>query len=360
LVWLSRPGLLLGLLLVLSVACFAGDAATDRGDLRIGVLAPRHPVPTYKVEAGIDGEIFPVFANYASLQKPQDRKWGMVAVTVTNPTDEPVRQRIAVRVEGWSDQEIQIAEMGAGQVKTYLFAPTFHDKFYENREIKAATADVEISDMGGHTIFETTLPVRLRSSEDMYWGSKFKYAPFIASWITPHDARVETVLASAKELMPGRRLPGYESWKSSAEQEKSTYLQAKALYRAVQIQGVSYVKSSLTFGHNTGVSQRVRKPKDSLTQNSANCIDSVVLFASLFENLGMDPLVMLVPGHAYVGVRVAHGSQHYLFIDVALAGRMSFDAAVKSAENGLQKYDATQVTRIPIDAARSAGIYPMP
>jgi hypothetical protein len=69
---------------------------------------------------------------------------------------------------------------------------------------------------------------------------------------------------------------------------------------------------------------------------------------------------MLVPGHAYVGVRVAHGSQHYLFIDVALAGRMSFDAAVKSAENGLQKYDATQVTRIPIDAARSAGIYPMP
>ena len=358
---LLSPGLLLlGLLLTISASGFAGDAATDRGDLRIGVMAPRRTVPTYKIEAGIDGEIFPVFANYASLQKPQDRKWGMVAVTVTNPTDEPVRQRIAVKIDGWSDQEIQIAEMGAGQVRTYLFAPTFHSDFYENHEIKAATAAVDISDMGGHTIFATTLPVRLRSAEDMYWGSKFKYAPFIASWVTPHDPRVETVLSKAKELMPGRRLPGYEAWKKAAGQEKSTYLQAKALYRAVQMQGVSYVKSSLTFGHNAGVSQRVRRPKDSLEQNSANCIDSAVMFASLFENLGMDPLVVLVPGHAYVGVREAKGSQHYLFIDVALAGRVTFDAAVKSAENGLQKYNDGQITRIPIDAARSAGIYPMP
>jgi hypothetical protein len=70
--------------------------------------------------------------------------------------------------------------------------------------------------------------------------------------------------------------------------------------------------------------------------------------------------VVLVPGHAYVGVRVAHGSQRYLFIDSALVGRASFDNAVLAAENGLAKYNATQITRIPIDQSRSAGIYPMP
>jgi hypothetical protein len=39
---------------------------------------------------------------------------------------------------------------------------------------------------------------------------------------------------------------------------------------------------------------------------------------------------------------------------------MSFEAAVQSAESGLAKYQASDITRIPIDQARGAGIYPMP
>jgi hypothetical protein len=40
--------------------------------------------------------------------------------------------------------------------------------------------------------------------------------------------------------------------------------------------------------------------------------------------------------------------------------RMNFEAAVRSAETGLARYEAPEITRIPIDQARSAGIYPMP
>jgi hypothetical protein len=74
----------------------------------------------------------------------------------------------------------------------------------------------------------------------------------------------------------------------------------------------------------------------------------------------MDPVVVLVPGHAYVGVRVAHGSQRYLFIDASLVGRATFESSVQAAETGLAKQNAAQVTRIPIDQSRSIGIYPMP
>jgi hypothetical protein len=116
----------------------------------------------------------------------------------------------------------------------------------------------------------------------------------------------------------------------------------------------------MTFGGSADVTQRIRMPRESLSQNSANCIDGAVTFASMFENLGMDPIVVLVPGHAYVGVRVAQGSARYLFIDTAQVARMNFDAAVRSAETGLSKYGASDITRIPIDQARGAGIYPMP
>lgn len=294
------------------------------------------------------------------MQSPQQREWGTVAVTITNSTDAPLRNRVAVRISGWSDQEIQIVEMAAGQVRTVKFAPTFLPRLYQNHEISAATAMVEISDMGGRTIYQTTMPVRLRSVDDMYWGTKFKYAPFIASWVTPHESQVEQILSLAKEFAPSRRLPGYEPWKDAAQQEKATEIQAKAIFSAVKKHGVSYVKSSVTFGGSPDVSQRIRMPRESLSQNSANCIDGAVTFASLFENLGMDPIVMLVPGHAFVGVRVAQGSQRYLFIDTAQVARMSFEAAVQSAESGLAKYQTSEITRIPIDQARGAGIYPMP
>jgi hypothetical protein len=338
----------------------AADSATSRTDITKGVTASAPKMqPTYEVSAGIDGDIFPVFANYASMQLPRERESGVINVTVRNPSEGALRQRIAVRISGWSDQEIQMADVASGATKTLRFAPTFLPKLYRNREITGATAIIEVSE-GNRIVYDQTVPVRLRSAEDMYWGSRFKFAPFIAAWVTPHELRVEKILARAKNSMPGRRLPGYEPWKDALEQERSTYAQAKAIYNALQKAGLSYVKSSTTFGSNTNVSQRVRMPRESIENASANCIDGAVMFSSLFENLGMDPLVVLVPGHAYVGVRVARSSQRYLFIDAALTGRMTFESAVQAADSGLAKYDTTQITRIPIDQARSAGIYPMP
>src|SRR5947209_7596489 len=90
------------------------------------------------------------------------------------------------KIAGWSDDEIQTVEVPAGQSRTFKFAPSFLPRLYHNHEISAATARVEVSDSTGRSTYEGTIPVRLRSVDDMYWGTNFKYAPFIASWVTPH------------------------------------------------------------------------------------------------------------------------------------------------------------------------------
>jgi hypothetical protein len=316
--------------------------------------------PTYDVTAGIDGEIFPALANYASLLRPKERPFGTFTVAVTNSSDSLLTERISVQVPGWSDIEMRNVTVTAGEVKKLLFAPTFLPRLYGNREIAAATAVVRVTDRTGRLIHSETVPVRLRSVDDMYWGKDFKFAPFIASWVTPHDPEVEAVLARAKEFMPGRRLPGYEAWKSPEQQRAATLAQAKAIYRALQQTGVSYVKSSLTFGRNTEISERIRMPGQAILRDSANCIDGVVTYASLFENLGMDPEVVLVPGHAYVALRDALGSNNYIYIETSITGRSPFEAAVKAATNGIAKYPAKDVTRIRIEQAREAGIFPMP
>src|SRR5882672_7083984 len=202
-------GLFVGLLAV--PQSFAGDASADRGDLRPTPV--RQPVSPYKIQAGIDGEIYPVFANYASLQRQTDRTFGVVSVTLSNSTDAAMRRRVTVEIPGWSDREIQTVDLPPGDTHTLVFAPAFLPRLYQNHEITAATAHVTVADSAGSTSYETTVPVRLRSAEDMFWGNGFKYASFIASWVTPHDRQVENVLAHAKRLTLDHRLPGYENWK---------------------------------------------------------------------------------------------------------------------------------------------------
>ena len=338
----------------------AGADATPKTEAAT-TLKNRQPQPTYSVIAGIDGDIFPVFANYFAFQKQAERQLGTITLTIRNSSDKLLQSRIAVRVPGWSDEEVQYVEVAAGQVRNVQFAPTFLPRFYRNREIAPASVAVAISDMGGKPVWSATIPVRLRSADDMYWGRNFEYSNFIASWITPHDPNVEMILSRAKNLMPGRRLPGYETWRTNGVQEKTTYLQAKAIYQAIQREGLSYVKSSSTLGAqtNSDITERVRMPGESLRQLSANCIDGVVLYASLFENLGMEPVVVLIPGHAYVGVRLSPDSDRYLYIETALTGRTSFEAAVQSAGSGMQKHAASETIRVRVTKARQAGIYPM-
>ena len=361
---LLRPG---SCIAIIGFALAASVAPHFGARLLADTRTPPHRVqgsqaiePTYSVQAGIAGEIFPALANYASLQRADDRDFGTFTITVTNSTDSVLNAHVSLQVIGWSDVELQNVSIGSGEVRKLLFAPVFLPRLYVNHEITAATAVIKVTDSINRTLHEETVPVRLRSVDDMYWGQSFKFAAFIASWVTPHDPEVETILTKAKEFMPGRRLPGYEEWKSLDEQRLMTREEAGAIYRALRETGVSYVKSSRTLGANTSVSERVRLPGEALHQLSANCIDGVVIYASLFENLGMDPVVVLVPGHAYVGVRDSENSDSYLYIETAITARAPFDTAVKSAARGIRKVAPREVIRIPILDARTAGIYPMP
>jgi hypothetical protein len=334
--------------------------AGSRAALHPDIPAPSGNPAVYRIEAGLDGEIYPFLVHYASLQKQNQRRMGVVTVTITNPTGSALRQRVSVQLLGWSDVEVQTVDVLPGAPLTLLFAPSFLPRFYQNREIAAATAHVSITDLSGRSVYETTVPVRLRSGEDIYWGMDFANAAFIASWVTPHDPAVEAVLARAKDYTPDHRLPGYEDWKNASGQERETYLEAEAIFTALKQSGFSYVKSSQTLGDHQDLSERIRLPRVSLRDSSANCIDAAVVYASLFENLGMDAEVILVPGHAYVGVRVAQGSSRSLLIDAALTGRATFAAAVASAQAGMAKQQPSSVTRVEIAKARSAGIYPLP
>ena len=70
-------------------------------------------------------------------------------------------------------------------------------------------------------------------------------------------------------------------------------------------------------------------------------------------------VIVLVPGHAFTGVRLARGSPEILYLDLTVLPDGTFDAAMHRAQNWLQKTPKAQVNTIDIATARSRQIYPM-
>src|SRR5690349_6079940 len=83
--------LALGIIMVSGVAAWAPEQT--RTAPPVATVNQRVPA-TYDVTVGLDGEIYPAFANFASLRRVRERKWGTVTVRVNNNSSELLRNRI--------------------------------------------------------------------------------------------------------------------------------------------------------------------------------------------------------------------------------------------------------------------------
>ena len=128
----------------------------------------------------------------------------------------------------------------------------------------------------------------------------------------------------------------------------------------VAVLTIAYVDSMYTFGNFTSEAERVRLPRETLQSSSANCIDVSVAFASAMENLGVDPVIVIVPGHAFTGVRLTPESRRVLYLDLTVLPDGTLARAISRADHWLKKTPPAHVLTIDVAAARALGIYPIP
>jgi len=77
----------------------------------------------------------------------------------------------------------------------------------------------------------------------------------------------------------------------------------------------------------------------------------------------MEPVIVIVPGHAYLGVRVDSTSNSYYFVETTMIGQATFDDAVtEAATSGTKPCHTKQQRRrlrlVEVAQARSDGILP--
>lgn len=134
--------------------------------------------------------------------------------------------------------------------------------------------------------------------------------------------------------------------------------QLAAIFLALKQRGLVYTSVSQDFFAN---SQNVKYPSDSLATDSANCIDGTLVFASALESMGMEPQILFVPGHAFVGVRLAPGQDLFIPIETTMVSKaMPMDAITTAVNRWGQEQKAGTLERIDVAAQRKAGIAPAP
>ena len=115
-----------------------------------------------------------------------------------------------------------------------------------------------------------------------------------------------------------------------------------------------------------GSVQRIRLPAEVLEQQSGNCIELALLYASAAEALDLEAAIIGVPGHAFVAVRTDQENANYYFIETTMIGQASFEEAV---DRGAQEFEealpyledqAEGYGWVTIWDARENGILPLP
>lgn len=301
------------------------------------------------------GEVFPALAATGAKDY-----WPVAILTISNSGERPILETVSFEIPGWSQPQVMTVLVGPRETRTLHLNPDLLPAAFANDEIRRAQLYVRAGTPAAETIFAQSRSVLIHGASDLYWGQRFANAQYVARWVTPHDAEVLSLVARAKRWVPNGRFTGYRSTGSPAQQQAWVRQQATAVFEALKKSGISYVNSIFTFGDYVGQAQRIRLPRETLSLTAANCIDVSVAFASAIENLGMQPVIIIVPGHAFAGVRLSPGSNETLYLDLTVLPKGTFAQAVARAQGWMKRTAPDKVLTVDVAAARLLKIYPLP
>lgn len=187
-------------------------------------------------------------------------------------------------------------EQGGKQV--YLAPPIPWN--YENLSKQNTSAPINIYfrlfDVDGKMI-EKLQTIQIRSINDCIYSYKDLNMQFMFSaFVQEEHTGIDKILRDALNTKMADRWVGYQS--DAAEVDK----QVAAIWRTLHERGFVYSSITATSGDEGNVhSQAVRTFDNALKTNQANCVDGTVVFASILKKIGIDPIMILVPGHCFLG-----------------------------------------------------------
>jgi hypothetical protein len=291
--------------------------------------------------------------------------------TLTNRNTEPVRVMTETEIPGYSDKATDTVDIPANGTVDVTENPRLTQASIDSLDIERPASlhvrVVYLQNGDEKLILDETKNITLTARRDFPWSitgfTQQEDFQLLAAMVTPTDPNVEALIRdAANHTSNGTMVGGYEG--DTLDSKGLVWERLSALWDAENDDKLTYVNTTVTFA--PGTYQRIRLPYESLNQQSGNCIETSVLFASAAEALQLQTALIIIPGHAYMAVRMDDTNSQYYVIETTLIGRDTFADAVKvgaqELQDALPHIDAGEdnYAWVDIPTARSAGINPLP
>jgi hypothetical protein len=140
-----------------------------------------------------------------------------------------------------------------------------------------------------------------------------------AAFVDENHPWVDGVLAEALKSQAIRQFIGYQG------SPQDVVHQVFAIWNALQRRQVRYSSITRPSGQSEAImSQHVRFLDETIRASQANCVDGSVLFASIIYKLEMCPVLVLIPGHMFLGVYLDRQScgqrRNLMFLETTVIG----------------------------------------
>lgn len=144
---------------------------------------------------------------------------------------------------------------------------------------------------------------------------------FFAAYVNEENPLIDGILREALNTRIVDRFLGYQS-----HQKGYVDRQVYALWNVLQKRKFRYSSISYSsLSSNVVFSQRVRTFDDALKASQINCVDGSVLFASLLRAINIDPILVRIPGHMFVGYYTDPSHREANYLEMTMIGDVDLD-----------------------------------
>ena len=148
----------------------------------------------------------------------------------------------------------------------------------------------------GHTPVLHTNRIEILGFDE--WSGLRSLPEILAAFVLPNHPDVETVLGRAATILGEQTgdsaLSGYQS-----KSRERVLAIAGAIIGALKENNLNYCNPPASFEKQ---GQKIRTPDRILGKGLGTCLDLAVMVAACLEQAGLNPLVLLIQGHAFCGV----------------------------------------------------------
>lgn len=313
----------------------------------------------WSAEANMDHQLFPSLLIATASVRPIEEddkeaeapdpymlgeRFGLVGVSIKAPA---ANAKVKVTVK---ENDLMAASSWSGELpeagKDYFIAPKVNYKFDRLRQVTqqvpmnvtfAVEVDGESAGEKAETLQVRSIndcPFAVSNSEETLNDENFiagsaELGWMFAAYVNENHPMLDTILQEALET----KIVG--AFRVTAHDPDETLKQVLAIWSALQKRGIQYSSTTTTpGGSETVMSQYIRFVDQSLTNTQANCVDGSVLFASLLRKISIEPFLVTVPGHMYVGFYLGAGKSEFVGLETTVIGLPDVADEKKTGEPG--------------------------